>query len=250
LTYFDVPQTQNDFLQEWKDNACRLHLSELMVLEAPPENQNCMLCNKPLALYRCSDCSYNSQLVCFDCFLRQHQHLPFHQIKKWTGTVFDKSDFGDMGITINLGHGGILCPGYDVGLAQTVIDEQGTWDGDGSDDDESLDDLPPGLDSFQRADGLTFVTSSGIFKCPVKWCICPNAPPTHLQLLQICLFPATLHRPSTAFTFDVLKLFHIDVMECKTSAHSFYSKLQRMTNSAFPSATPVSGNICSSDTAS
>src|ERR1700730_10375600 len=38
--------------------------------------------------------------------------------------------------------------------------------------------------------------------------------------------------------------FIIDVMESKTAAHSFYSKLQRMTNSGFPSSLPVSNKIC------
>jgi CxC2 like cysteine cluster associated with KDZ transposases len=241
--YFDVLQTQNDFLQEWKDNACNLHLSEIMELEAPPENQDCMLCHKPLALYRCFNCLYSTQLVCLDCCLLQHRCHPFHQIKKWTGTFFDRSDLGDMGLTINLGHGGNLCPGYKTGLPHTVIDEQRIWDED-SNDDESLEELLPGMDSFQQTHGLTFVTSSGVFKRPVKWCICPNAPSTHLQLLRMRFFPASLQKPSTAFTFDVLKLFHIDVMESKTAARSFYSKLQRMTNSGFPSSLPVSNKIC------
>jgi len=45
-----------------------------------------------------------------------------------------------MGLTINLGHGGNLCPGYDAGLPDTVIDEQRIWDED-SNDDESLEEL-------------------------------------------------------------------------------------------------------------
>src|ERR1700730_17271426 len=138
--YFDVLQTQNNFLQEWKDNACNLHLSEIMELEAPPENQDCMLCHKPLALYRCFNCLYSTQLVCLDCCLLQHWCHPFHQIKKWTGTFFDRSNLGDMGLTINLGHGGNLCPGYKTGLPHTVIDEQRIWDED-SNDDESLEEL-------------------------------------------------------------------------------------------------------------
>ncbi|KIK81365.1 hypothetical protein PAXRUDRAFT_156274, partial [Paxillus rubicundulus Ve08.2h10] len=65
----------------------------------------------------------------------------------------------------------------------------------------------------------------------------PNAPreDRHLQLLRAQLFPATISRPKTAFTFDVLDHFHIDNLECKTTVMSFFSKLIRFT----PKGTPV-----------
>ncbi|KAI6016300.1 hypothetical protein BKA83DRAFT_4128925 [Pisolithus microcarpus] len=55
-------------------------------------------------------------------------------------------------------------------------------------------------------------------------------PPNHRQRL----FPASISKPKTAFTFDVLDHFLIDALECKTSAMSFYQKLKRFTNNAFP----------------
>jgi hypothetical protein len=54
------------------------------------------------------------------------------------------------------------------------------------------------------------------------------------------LYPASLTRPETAFTFGLLDYFHIDYLECKTSAMNFYSKLRRLTNSRFPHEVPVS----------
>ncbi|KAI6030160.1 hypothetical protein EDC04DRAFT_2898558 [Pisolithus marmoratus] len=48
------------------------------------------------------------------------------------------------------------------------------------------------------------------------------------------LFPASISKPKTAFTFTVLDHFLIDALECKTSAMSFYQKLKRFTNNAFP----------------
>ncbi|KAI6096195.1 hypothetical protein F5141DRAFT_1067825 [Pisolithus sp. B1] len=44
------------------------------------------------------------------------------------------------------------------------------------------------------------------------------------------LFPASISKPKTAFTFDVLDHFLIDALECKTSAMSFYQKLKRTGN--------------------
>ncbi|KAI6008512.1 hypothetical protein EDC04DRAFT_2610915 [Pisolithus marmoratus] len=55
-------------------------------------------------------------------------------------------------------------------------------------------------------------------------------PPNHRQRL----FPASISKPKTAFTFTVLDHFLIDALECKTSAMSFYQKLKRFTNNAFP----------------
>ncbi|KAG1843030.1 hypothetical protein F4604DRAFT_1517518, partial [Suillus subluteus] len=53
------------------------------------------------------------------------------------------------------------------------------------------------------------------------------------------MFPASTSRPRTAFTFDVLDHFLIDALECKTSAMSFFQKLRRLTNNAFPDSVPV-----------
>jgi CxC2 like cysteine cluster associated with KDZ transposases len=77
----------------------------------------------------------------------------------------------------------------------------------------------------------------------VKWCLCPNAPEHHVQLFRMHLFSASYQCPSTAFTFNLLDLFYVDAMECKTSALNFFNKLQRLTNNAFPSLVPVSHRL-------
>ncbi|KAG1828201.1 hypothetical protein EV424DRAFT_1344918 [Suillus variegatus] len=69
--------------------------------------------------------------------------------------------------------------------------------------------------------------------------LCPGAEKDrHLHLLKAKLFPASITRPQSAFTFDVLDNFLIDALECKTSAMSFYQKLRRFTNNAFPHTIP------------
>jgi hypothetical protein len=212
-----------------------------MKLEAPPQNWNCLLCDSHGALYRCVDCLHTTRLLCFECCIKRHHHLPFHRIKRWTGKFFEKDDLGSMGLTISLGHGGTLCPQYhSTSQVRTGIEEQEIWDGDNSSEEKWQDDLP-GMENPRRTKGMVFVTSSGIFRCPVNFCLCPNALPMHLQLFQMCFFPASLRKPSTAFTFDVLKLFHTESIECKTAASTFCSKLQRITNAQFTSFIPVSG---------
>ncbi len=88
---------------------------------------------------------------------------------------------------------------------------------------------------------LLVVTTRGMFNLHVKWCRCQNAPKPDIQLFRKRLFPASFGKPKTAFTFDVLDQFHLDAMECKTSASSFHRKLQRLTNDIFPDKVPVSG---------
>lgn len=86
---------------------------------------------------------------------------------------------------------------------------------------------------------VDIVHTTGIFRNYVKWCACQGAAEKDVQLFQTQLFPASHQRPETAFTFDVLNYFYIDSMECKTSAASFYKKLCRLTNNAFPHTVTV-----------
>ncbi|KAI6010976.1 hypothetical protein F5J12DRAFT_904997 [Pisolithus orientalis] len=87
---------------------------------------------------------------------------------------------------------------------------------------------------------MTIVHTEGIFTHEISWCNCPGSDSIdwHLDLLRERLFPASITKPKTAFTFDVLNHFLIDALECKTSAMSFYQKLKRFTNNAFPDCIP------------
>ncbi|KAI6101699.1 hypothetical protein EDD16DRAFT_1525810 [Pisolithus croceorrhizus] len=80
--------------------------------------------------------------------------------------------------------------------------------------------------------------------CPHNWSdpdpeesgyVTGEGPPNHR------LFPASISKPKTAFTFDVLDHFLIDALEYKTSAMSFYQKLKRFTNNAFPERGKIQG---------
>ncbi|KAG2339937.1 hypothetical protein BDR05DRAFT_977500 [Suillus weaverae] len=86
---------------------------------------------------------------------------------------------------------------------------------------------------------VTIVHSSRVFIHNVAWCHCQDSVfKQHLQLLRAGLFPASSTWPKTAFTFEVLDHFLIDSLECKTSARSFFEKLTRLTNNAFPDTVP------------
>jgi hypothetical protein len=67
--------------------------------------------------------------------------------------------------------------------------------------------------------GLTVVEDNGFHEMKVNFCACPrpdDTSPTHWeQLLQVRLFPATWVQPETAFTFNVMRQFHVHSLASK-----------------------------------
>ena len=59
------------------------------------------------------------------------------------------------------------------------------------------------------------------------------------QLLRAQLFPATVDQPTTAFTFNVLREYHVHSLESKQSAYSYMGALRRLTNNTFIDDVPV-----------
>ncbi len=200
-------------------------------------------------MYRCIDCGLGGALSCQECCVHLHTHLPFHQIKKWNGRFFERSDLDILDLVISLGHSGQLCPGYasqvlgrEEGVDSEWVDVEGLDEADLVEDEGLLCcgmEMGSKVQENRSGDYMVFVDISGVFQRRIQPCVCINAPPLHLQLFQMELFPATITKPSTAFTFRLLDQFHLESMECKTPANSFYSKLRRCTNEAFPSSVPV-----------
>ena len=86
---------------------------------------------------------------------------------------------------------------------------------------------------------MVLVDTSGVHQLPVVFCTCKGAPPPHLQLLRMGLYPATTERPQTAFTFRVLDDFLLTNKTCKLSCMTYFAKLRRVTNNACPYLVPV-----------
>jgi CxC2 like cysteine cluster associated with KDZ transposases len=97
----------------------------------------------------------------------------------------------------------------------------------------------PGCKDKEGNPIITIVDRSGVHEIGVSWCCCPEAPERDMQLMMAGLFPATFRNPKTAFTFKVLEDFHLDNLECKTTASQFFSRLRRLTNDEFPNTVPV-----------
>jgi hypothetical protein len=144
------------------------------------------------------------------------------------------------GFILHLGHGGSPCPANVASAAEPEATEDGECDGV----DEVL------LEGWEPRDKrtLVIVDVSGVHQLIISWCCCQGAPDHGVQLFQHSLFPASTSRPSTAFTFAVLEYFHVDAVECKTSASNFFNKLRRLTDFSSPQSVPVSKTYIACDT--
>ncbi|KAI5996788.1 hypothetical protein EDC04DRAFT_2612685 [Pisolithus marmoratus] len=93
---------------------------------------------------------------------------------------------------------------------------------------------PPSVDTHIGTKYLTVIDVTGVHFMLSQPCQCVNAESYHKQLLCAKLYPSTIEKPSTAFTFLVLDDFLRDNVECGTSGMNYYSKLCRVTSSMFP----------------
>ncbi|KAI6142698.1 hypothetical protein BKA82DRAFT_4017945 [Pisolithus tinctorius] len=149
-------------------------------------------------------------------------------VQKWNGRFFEDFTLWLVGLVLHLGHAGAPCPAG-----------EGSWEDAASHVDDEWEDIkesqqPAHLNPLDDRNYLTVVDTGGMHFCNVQYCNCPGSEDSHLQLTMAGLFLATTKAPRTAFTFQVLDDFIRDNVECGTSAMNYYSKLQRVTSSAFP----------------
>ena len=214
------------------------YLYYILSLETHVGNWTCQQCHNINGHLRCKDC-FGSPILCKACCMSVHQQSPFHHIEKWSSGFFTETSLDTEGFVLYLGHSGAPCP------VETLIDMDEDLELEAAKsrviENDDIDML--GEWEITNTDNgsltITVVDCNGVHHQHVRWCCCPDAPSKDIQLLKERLFPASVHRPSTAFTFQVLDYFHIDAVECKTSAMNFYSKLKRLTNYTFPSLVSV-----------
>jgi hypothetical protein len=75
---------------------------------------------------------------------------------------------------------------------------------------------------------------SGFTSVNVQYCTRDDAPSKALQLLSAGLFPCSDSHPRSAFTIPLLEIYNVFLTHGRTSAHKFYSVLERITKPGFP----------------
>jgi hypothetical protein len=177
-----------------------------------------MSCGQCEGAYRCRDC-FGKNWFCKDCCVNEHRRHPFHRVQMWTGDHFTNTSLKDLGLVLYLGHDGYPCP---------TLHQQ----------NNSLP-IPSSTQSLPPTSTLTVVDRFGVYDHNIQWCQCPNRQSRDIILFRMGLFSASIHGPKTAFTFQCLQYFHIDSMECRTSAGNFYMKIRRLTNETSPEKVKV-----------
>ncbi|KAI0245468.1 hypothetical protein BJV78DRAFT_1356698 [Lactifluus subvellereus] len=174
------------------------------------DQELCISCKKVNGVYKCKDCFSGSLLRCRGCLVNAHRDHPLHRIKIWNGRFFTVVTLQSLGLCVQLGHGGALCP------------------------------LP-------SAGPKTFCVfdTTGVHHILVNFCNCRMNGIIHqrTQLLRARWFPATFNRPKTAFTFDCLDTFHELTLQGKTPLYDFYHTVLHKTDNLELNKTVAVGKI-------
>ncbi|EPS97785.1 hypothetical protein FOMPIDRAFT_1078663, partial [Fomitopsis schrenkii] len=155
-------------------------------------------CGQREATVRCRDC-LQARLECPNCLRASHRLSPFHWVDVWNGRFLEKRDLGDLDFVLFLSHNGHQCP-FIRGAMRPIT--------------------------------YTVTHTNGIHRVPIHQCWCPHQPDTVSQLLRAGLFPATLERPESAFTFDLLRQWDIHFLSSKKGAYDYFEALRRLTDNS------------------
>ena len=139
--------------------------------------------------------------MCKKCHICSHIHNPFHRIERRTGTHLEMTMLAHLGLTLRLGHLGILC-----NKASTAVN-------------------------------TTMVHINGIQECLISYCNCDSIDERLRsrpgQLLHIGLCAASFKCTQTVFSVVLLKHFHPLSTQSKLTAHNYISFICRVTNYGF-----------------
>lgn len=157
-----------------------------------------------IAQYR-SRHRFQSPLYCRECICEMHFHSPFDWVESFENGFFVQKDLSELGFVCHLGHQGAVCP--------------------------------KNLDEDKRTKTFTVVHKNGFHAVRIRRCAClinntAAGIDTDLkQLLYAGLFPATVTRVETLFTFEVLEEHRIHTMKSKMPLLDYVRALSRLTKS-------------------
>ncbi|KAI0074003.1 hypothetical protein K474DRAFT_1677445 [Panus rudis PR-1116 ss-1] len=136
-----------------------------------------------------------------DCTIKLHKSLPLHRMQHYNGKYYEDTSLKNLGLQIQLGHNGDPCPHPARHSRKFVVGD---------------------LNGFHELD--------------IQFCGCIGVDDTvvHMwaQLLRVGWFPASMERPTTAFTFQLLNYFQQLTHQAKTNVYDFQRTLSRVTNNS------------------
>jgi hypothetical protein len=161
-------------------------------------------CEAP-ASFTCRDCTW-AGLCCLACIVSIHQEHPCHRPHHWNGEYWERTSLDALGFVWYLGHGGQSCPH---------------------------------LNNDSGPQRMTLADINGIHTVTVGTCRCDKAPDLFKQLLNCEILPASMERPRTAFTFRLMRHFHLLNLISHITPWDLSSALHRMSDNINPTCIPV-----------
>lgn len=221
-----------------------------MEQEAPPADMLCSVCREAQFSWKCLDCQ-GGCFYCTPCLRQLHQQSPFHRIKSWDGSCFERAWLYQTGIEIHLGHNGAPCPATICEDPEPPEDTGTPWISTPLADDELEGTQPDpgiplgasrksGFPRYQKRNYKLIVDQTGVHPLKVNLCYCLGAEAQDLQYMSSGLFPASFEQVETAFTFRVLDDLRMENLECKTPVLNYWHCLRRITAPLDPESVPVS----------
>ena len=130
------------------------------------------------------------------------------QFQVWVDGFFKRITLESLGLVINLGHSGHCCP------------------------------------SPTETRRILVVDLSGHHIVCVRFCKCSKNRflENYRQLLRVGWYPASVHRPQTAFTFDLLDTYHKISLQGKLNLYDFYNAIMQKTDNHGSSKPIVGGS--------
>ena len=175
-----------------------------------PHAEKICKCGNGLRVIKCRDDGcFQYQTSCRDCFIKKHRDNPFHWALVWDTEkkAWNQNDYSELAVdcSIQLHH--------------------------------TDDEICTGVKS---SNVLRVTHTNGIHTTRVRFCGCEGTPDKLEQLMEAGLFPGTTSEPRSAYTFAVLKEFHMHNLQSKCGAFDYVLSLRRLTDNVFTSKVPVS----------
>lgn len=158
--------------------------------------QHCSCSSGKHRLYRCKECLFNAPW-CEDCIIQRHTYEPLHVIQKWTGESFIDIHLFDLGMVVQLGHGGGACPC---------------------------------VGKTEKGSKLRVTDINGLQDMQVVYCSCIGRKAHAMQLMESGIFPSSMRQPKSATTFRCLQDFHLATLVSKKSAFDYVRALCQKTS--------------------
>lgn len=185
----------------------------LQQYDNPHQFDDCS-CGKGKRLVQCRyDGCLQYPTSCQTCFISRHRQNPLHWALVWdiSKQIWIQHDISDLSdeFAIQLGH----------------IDDK---------DDEHM------CSGTRSPINFIITHINGVHSTRLKFCGCLNAQDKVSQLMLAKLFPTSSASPESAYTFAVLKHFHMHNLQSKCGAFDFILSLRRLTDNVFTPKVPVS----------